>query len=564
MKTNYRLILGVIILLGATLRIDGINRGFEYDEIWPLYKYAGKPSPAILFIRDEVNLQPLNNFIYSFYDPDKATEWKLRGWVYLAGCLLILVIAKVTLMVGKSRGCSLLSAFLAALNPALIHYSQTARAYSYQYLFALLLYGLLVANGFRKKHLLLWSLCLLVVSMLLQWTLVTSILVIIPAYAYFLIRSFRDERGRSLNHWPWIKSAVVPIIISSVGIISWLAWVYPGIQEGKRYGTDLGTDPNSVFQAIALVFSGLEPVLLAFAAITAIVCYRHRHCHFTLLLTGMAVAMIPITGAGFSRVYTWLIPFYLILISIGIRRLSRLISQHLNRPKFGAAITVLIVSLLVVHNHIRHRDRWRLQIDYKYLISLIMIEGEAKYYMLFNPIDGYCAYYYYAAPIMQNNSMHMNLPSISKQLLIFNSGKKEITLPAYTPHTSQNVSLNLGPIAPEYFIKRDHVDCCLLPLIKVTDDILKECGLIIAELTIPIEDFQIWQRRVIATPDNKKWHLLNPWLTRAISVSKQGESPERLICVLYVAEVKSKEELVEIIDKLDNPQANFYWIRTND
>ncbi len=133
MKKNSYIYLGIIILIGALLRFNGLDKenGLWYDEILA-YSFAKEPFPwGIIDSVAKSEFQGVFHYLYLglwmmlFGDSDLS----LRLSSFVFGVSLI----PVMFFLGKelhSRGAGFLAALFAALSPVLIYYSQEVRPYA--------------------------------------------------------------------------------------------------------------------------------------------------------------------------------------------------------------------------------------------------------------------------------------------------------------------------------------------------------------------------------------------------------------------------------------------------
>ena len=104
------------MITALALRLDGLTRSLAYDEIWPWREFSAMtPFDTLVHPRDVRH--PLTNMISAL----------LPAAALLATALT------------RRRSCGILAAALVAVDPVLIHFSQTLRGYIFEALFAVLL-----------------------------------------------------------------------------------------------------------------------------------------------------------------------------------------------------------------------------------------------------------------------------------------------------------------------------------------------------------------------------------------------------------------------------------------
>lgn len=172
MKDKYSLFFCIlfIILIGAALRIYGLDsKDLWHDEVIAIYRFekvsfAYDPHPPLYYIL-------LKFWITCF----GKTEFAVRSLSVLAGIGSLLVLYKIgELLVSRKLG--LISAFLLALSPLHIWYSQEARNYSLSvFLILVSIYAFLLC--LKKDKTCLWAI----------FTVVTSLSIYTSYFAFFFI-----------------------------------------------------------------------------------------------------------------------------------------------------------------------------------------------------------------------------------------------------------------------------------------------------------------------------------------------------------------------------------------
>ncbi len=148
-----------ICLIGIILRISGLQiQSLSMDEVTEIH-IAGLPLLQIIFKKD--GFPPLYHLLLSAWMGRFHVAESARWLSVIFGCLTIPVIYKLGCLLGKKNSIGLWSAFLLAVSPYHIWYSQEARAYALFYLVAALaLYFFFKAmDDNRRRHWLLFSIC---------------------------------------------------------------------------------------------------------------------------------------------------------------------------------------------------------------------------------------------------------------------------------------------------------------------------------------------------------------------------------------------------------------------
>lgn len=124
----------LLFLAGLALRLRGLGRELEYDEIWTLQHYAKAVRVSLIF----EELSNTNNHTWHSLLMRGALalggerEWVLRLPAFLPGLGVLALTPWLARRLGATRGLTLLVLAAVAGNAYLIHYGQTARGYSLQ------------------------------------------------------------------------------------------------------------------------------------------------------------------------------------------------------------------------------------------------------------------------------------------------------------------------------------------------------------------------------------------------------------------------------------------------
>lgn len=334
-RRNFQLLATLLVIFGATLRVPGLGRALEYDEVWTLEHYVSAPL-SVIFTDLAV---PNNHLLHSLLAKLSISVFgagviTLRLPAFLAGIAVLLLSIPVTLRLTRSRGVSLLVLAMLALNIPTLLYAQSARGYEIQ--FALLLafaWGLLSltdAHGRKSPWPAVFGSAAAAVAAVL--TLPTSVLFLIPPLAFLV---WKERRNRAA----W-TAALLPALFCAV----WYPLNCAAFRAGQVFGETFAA-PGDFFAFAASVLWGLAgwmliPLLPG--------CFNRRRLALLPLLG--SIILFPLLAAlltrgGGVRVYLPLVYPLSLLAAFGIALLCRRF-----RRRAGKAAVVLGAGLLLCLN----------------------------------------------------------------------------------------------------------------------------------------------------------------------------------------------------------------------
>jgi uncharacterized membrane protein len=352
------IILLVIILFGFWIRLHHLSRPLQGDEAISFLKYASQPYATIVSLYDDVNNHILNSLLM-------RTELLLAGaeptvlrlHVFAAGILLIpAVFVMAARLWDKDMG--LLAAGLTAASGGLIEMSVTARAYSMITLFTVFLvivaqrlltrpaarlwiiYAILTAVGFYAVPLMIMP-----VAVVSLWLLLRIVLHFRgPARWHMLLRfSLTLGVGMALTLLLYLPVFLghsvtsgmaqdrISVIISSSSVLNslievprpLLQFLSQGMPRWLRYG------------------------LFIMAAIGAILSLRQKRIPLWLLSIGVSILVIIFLNIGSSRIryWTWIIPFYIIMMAVGTISVMRWLRLNQQYTVVWAALLLTVLNI---------------------------------------------------------------------------------------------------------------------------------------------------------------------------------------------------------------------------
>lgn len=345
---RYALAAGAILFGALAIRLWMMLGPMEYDEIWTLRNYVGKPLLTTLTDLATPNNHPLNSLLVQFWTTcfDIVQLTRLHSLVF--GMLSVVLVGVLARGLFHSRAAALFSMVFMAADAAAIHYSAVARGYSAQ-LFFLLLFscGMLYAGRFRRF--LPWR-YLPEAAMILG---AVGAVLSVPSAPVFLaaaVLSARVYRRRIPD-----ASVLIAVGVAALLVAGYLGLNYASLRTARRdFGLEMNGWPSWV-GFVWMIFQDFYPLaVVPFLLVLAATDRRRR-----LLLgtcTVLILASAAFTGAGPSRVYLPLC----VLIALGCGRGAHaLFTAALCRDNRKlAAILVVSTVFLAGFGFYQAQDVW--------------------------------------------------------------------------------------------------------------------------------------------------------------------------------------------------------------
>lgn len=555
---------GLTIAVAIALRWPGIDRGLEYDEIWPLQQYRSTSVMTLLSRRDdEYNLHPLHNILVTMYpDAGPIRERYVRIGVLLSGICVVVVGGCLAWQIIGDPFAVVLAMWLLGFHPALVHYSQTARGYSYEICFGLLLYWLVTTERLRAARLGLWSTLVGLCVLLLQMSVVTGIMVWLPILGYFFVAYGLKNRLSlaTLAMRCLTRPTLLPLLASMMLSGAWLILIHPALAKGQRFGQAF--EPTLAFlQHILETLTWGLWAPMGILAIVSLFVTRDQHLsRCTLVLLAVTGVSIPFVGLGPPRVYTYLIPFVLLAIPIAFcRSITTWIATPARRVA-AKGIGLLLIGGLAVADQQVNRTRWRTEIDYKQLPPLLLAEEQGDSYLVFGNGDGRCVKFYHHLAVVQNNFMHFADNRAQRQLLLVHVPGEHAFIPGYDRRANVASRIDVPPSTVDREIMIGGVPCSRVPLTPLAPNAAGRHGVLLAVTLSEFEEFERWESRESSSASDSGWSLVNVWLTQPLMVAtRENPTPREMICAVYCTEVADREDLERSISALSNPHAQYFW-----
>ena len=124
---------------------------------------------SVLFVRDTPNFHPLSNMLATKAPAEiDGNEARYRLWAMLFGLATVAIAGYAVRAETSSNSAGLMAAALCGVNPILIFYSQTARAYSMQQFLAVALCLWIFSDRLRTKRYGIWLAGLTILTVLVR------------------------------------------------------------------------------------------------------------------------------------------------------------------------------------------------------------------------------------------------------------------------------------------------------------------------------------------------------------------------------------------------------------
>ena len=315
----------LVLLAGIALRSFPLaSRSLEYDEIWTLLNYASGPLSKLTS-----DLTTPNNHVFhslcvwgsirAFGDCALA----VRLPAFLASCGTLLLVALFGLKRRPFPVALMITAWV-AFYPDFIHYGRTARGYSLQ-IFLLLLYAIGCLQLLHSPKNSRWTFFyVLMAGCLSVFTLPTSILFLVPFAAFQGVLLFA-KWGRK-NEWRlgWRAHRRTLVAHAIVLLVStaWILWNKDQFAQGQQHGLSIASWTSfSRWMMGVLTELSLLP-LLGLSLIGLFFEGSRKSALFAWALVLFVGCTLPWVQAGPSRVYLYLVPFFMIAVAEGLYSLS--------------------------------------------------------------------------------------------------------------------------------------------------------------------------------------------------------------------------------------------------
>jgi len=490
-----------VSVFGIYLRIQGISRGLDYDEIWTWCSYANKSLSVIFTDLTFPNNHPLHSLAITIStNLFGKTFLALRLPALLAGLCIPPVVGFLTWRMIRSKIASLLAFSICAFNVGLIYYSQTARGYSMQILFVLLAgFSLFAMRNSRTECRVAPFIFLLSASAAIL-TITSGIVFIIPlCLLWFLYNiEWHSLRKWFAGEWPFILSFFTFGVICLV----WYGVNYTCLKSSQKgFGEDLYS-PLLFFSFAGKMFWNISGILWVLVLLPLFTKEGRRNIGFCVLYMILVISSALFTKCGNSyfRIYYPLIPFIALGSASGLKILISWLSQKYKKLKY-VACGILIFALAINAN----LSKWT-PVDWAVVTPEIVKAFPKNVFINYDSNYTYSIWFHCRGFIMQDNFERIaNFSGLFAQVATPGSVAGQDIV------TECLVSLNVDPAYRLEKFMIEGVDIEIFhfrPIAK--NDMLKDK--IVLAMIGPTKDKEMYDRLIYGFFKPYKWLLLNPCL----------------------------------------------------
>ncbi len=308
----------IILIFAAVLRLPELFGEWQYDEIWSLLNFTGLSIGQILTDISLPNNHPVNTLLMKLLKNISQVPEVIRLGVFFTGISVVFLVMRLASRAGeKENTVAMYSAgILAAVSPALILFSVTARGYIFQ-LAGLLVCadGLLDAGTGKKSK---YTGVKIIGGGILAFLSVSSGIMFLGVAALgYLLLAPKERR--------WDKQVLISGVVLLIAALAYYVPLYDKLRAGQQWGNEI----SSFTGLISFVFSTLKAHLPAFTALLTLcgVIFQMR-MRKIFLLALLPPVLALFTKAGPERVYLPLTVLFTVMGGCGAAELWNKVSGH--------------------------------------------------------------------------------------------------------------------------------------------------------------------------------------------------------------------------------------------
>lgn len=344
----------IVCLAGAIVCFRNATwRGFEYDELWTLFNFAGINSILPIFRELSVsNNHPLHSLLVQWVvNQTGVAELWVRLPSLIAGVCLLALVPVGTWLATRDRDVTAMTAAWCALNAPLLHFSQTARGYTLQTMF-LVCFALLVYLSRVKPRQVWYALAGAVLAGL-------AAVAVLPTSVMFLVAIVCCDWGDRVWHWRRAGATErrsffreqAPVLAAHGLLLAlmggWMWLLAPQLFEARSIGGQPIVSWGAWLRFVGQVVGSLWSWPVALLAVIGLLLTPRKGLAASLavvLILPLAAAVM--TRAGPARAYLPMVPFGIFAAAIGATRLLKLVHSRMT-PPWRTSVTVLVMLLPV-------------------------------------------------------------------------------------------------------------------------------------------------------------------------------------------------------------------------
>ena len=299
------------LLLAAALRFAGIFGELQYDEIWTIANFMQLDTGRILTDLALPNNHPVNTIILKLLNSISEETSVLRLGVCAGGIAVTILIGRITALITDEKISSGAAMLLAAVSPALILYSVTARGYIFQVAGLLLMVYALILHAQKNK-------ARGIVLMTVSGGILACLAV--PSGVMFIPLIFAGSCWLAPAERRFERKILISAALLTVFILSYYLPLYHQLRAGQQWGIAIDSLAQWLRFAIKTLAAQLPPftALLVLSGVILIPAMRK-----VFLLTLFPVIFAVITKGGPERVYLILTAVYIIIAANGFSALLK-------------------------------------------------------------------------------------------------------------------------------------------------------------------------------------------------------------------------------------------------
>ena len=320
-----KLLPGTILLLAAALRIKALFGELQYDEIWTIANFTRLDTGRILTDLTLPNNHPLNTLILKFLSLFSETTAILRMGVFLCGIITVFLCGRIAASISDKKSSPAAAMLLAAVSPALILYSVTARGYIFQVADLLMMIYALIRHAKDEKS-------VSIMPMIAGGGIIACLAV--PSGVMFIPLIFAGFWWIVPPERRFKRTIIIPAAVLIIFVLSYYLPLYSQLRAGQQWGITLDTFAKWLKFSVKTLAAQMPP-FTALLVLSGVIFNPAMRKVF--LLTLFPVIFAVITKGGPERVYLILTAIGIIIAADGF---SALLKRFPNRK------TLLIIFLL--------------------------------------------------------------------------------------------------------------------------------------------------------------------------------------------------------------------------
>lgn len=375
-------VLFLLIALATAIRLQGITRSLEHDEVYTWAEFASRPWLTI----PRTYTAPNNHIFHSLCVKASTallgtSEWAMRLPALAAGVMGVAAVFFLALALTRMRPVAWLTAALLTILPAHIGFSRQARGYSLLLLFGICFSLCLVRGMEDAARSWRWWMGAALAGFLAVLTVPSGVYLVFSGLLWaggtMVVNAAKAEPKLRRG---WLLKAGSLAAVTGL-LIGALLWVYLPLYDqllanSRTWGIPLQENYGKIGEVIAGAGKNAGPVRwplvgLAFGLLgVGTLLKENRRLGTHILMVGtIPFAINLVSGmAGPSRVYSFMIPLALVAVARGVWDSGRFL-LHWGKGKGAGLASLPVASILALYisptcwnapaeTHYRHMGRY--------------------------------------------------------------------------------------------------------------------------------------------------------------------------------------------------------------